>query len=129
MKIPKDAESISVDELPAKWTSAHGRNSSSKMKNVRTFFDGFWFASGREAERWQELKLLQTGGYIKELQRQVPYPLTVHGVTIGKYIADFEYVIGKRLHVEDSKGVATALFKWKHKHFLAEYPGVVFIIS
>lgn len=108
-----------------KWRTSVGRNSASKMGNARVFFDNFWFMSQREADRWQELKLLQTAGHIKELRRQVPYKLTSHDQFICRYVADYEYVEDGKLVVEDSKGFQTAVFKIKWKMLQAQYPGLV----
>lgn len=80
-----------------------------KYRNVPTTVDGVLFASKKEARRWGELQLLQRAGVIRELRRQVAFPLAVNGVPICKYISDFTYNEGKSNHltVEDSKGVLT----------------------
>jgi hypothetical protein len=79
------------------------------------------FDSRGEARRWQELQLLQRAGEIRLLRRQVSFPLYVFDWLIGHYQADFVYErAGKRV-VEDYKGHATDLFRWKAKHFAAQY--------
>lgn len=94
----------------------------SKMRNIPTEIPGVgWFPSKREAHRWMVLSLEQRAGEISGLRRQVPFPLHVNGVVIGKYVADFVYYRGDRQVVDDAKGVPTQLYKWKKKHFQAEY--------
>jgi len=92
-----------------------------KYGAVRT--DGF--ASKREAHRYRELRLLERSGVITELECQVAFALhaaTAAGpVKVGKYVADFVYIENGRQVVEDAKGVRTALYQWKRKHFESEY--------
>jgi hypothetical protein len=96
-----------------------------KYRNVRTTVDGHSFASKKEANRWCELVLLQQAGQISGLGRQPRYKLHApNGDLIGCYVADFAYEENGRLVVEDVKSVATAanaLYRWKAKHFTAEY--------
>lgn len=69
----------------------------SKHGNKTTLADGRMFASGREAKRWMELKLLERAGEISELKFQVPYELAKSVVLDGRkkpairYFADFVY--------------------------------------
>lgn len=79
------------------------------------------FDSTGEARRWVDLQLLQRAGQITELRRQVRFPLYVFDWLIGEYIADFVYRRDGKRVVEDFKGVVTDLFKWKAKHFAAQY--------
>jgi hypothetical protein len=55
-------------------------------------------------------------GTIYGLRLQPRYPLTVNGVKVGTYVADFAYVdaAGDDV-VEDVKGVRTPVFKLKAK--------------
>jgi Protein of unknown function (DUF1064) len=79
-----------------------------KYGNIPITVDGVRFDSKAEAARWGQLRLLELKGDITRLQRQVPFPLIVNGVTIAHYIADFVYwEEGKRV-VEDVKSPATA---------------------
>lgn len=99
----------------------------SKYGAVPTVVDGITFASKREARRWQELQLLEKAGEIRHLRRQVPFELHagLERVLIGRYVSDATYdevTIGAPVYVvEDSKGVRTALYRWKKKHVEAEY--------
>jgi hypothetical protein len=86
--------------------------------------DGIRFASKREARRWEELKVLERAGQIKHLERQPPILLHAPGgIVVGKYLADFRYFDCEknRTIVEDSKGVRTAIYRWKARHVTAEY--------
>lgn len=83
--------------------------------------DGLTFDSKREAQRWMQLKLLESGGAIKELERQVEYELIPKqkGERAVRYIADFRYIDhdGKTV-VEDTKGVKTPVYILKRKLLL-----------
>lgn len=79
------------------------------------------YASKAEATRAEELKLLQRAGKISDLREQVKFPLLVDGELIGYYIADFMYVEDGEQIVEDVKGFKTPMFRWKAKHFRAQY--------
>lgn len=93
----------------------------SKYKNVKTVVDGSVFDSKAEARRWTVLKAMQAAGQITDLRRQVPFPLVANGLVIGKYEADYTYNSDGVFIVEDCKGVKTAMFRWKAKHFKAQY--------
>lgn len=82
---------------------------SNKFSARRTVVDGIRFDSAREARRYCELKALERGGQVRNLELQPRYPLLVNGVLIGHYRADFRYteVHTGRVVVEDAKGVRT----------------------
>ncbi len=66
------------------------------------------FDSKGEAKRWAQLNLLQRGGHISELRRQVPFPLMTIGreglaTKFAEYVADFVYVEKGERVIEDSK--------------------------
>lgn len=111
----------------------------SKYHAQKTFFNGIWFDSAREADRYAELLLLQRAGKISELQRQVKYVLIPaqyeyyerygkNGKRLkdGKrciekecaYIADFVYNEDGKDVVEDVKGVRTKEYLIKRKLML-----------
>ena len=85
------------------------------------------FASIKEFRRWRELQLLQLGGVISGLTRQVPFLIVVNGVKICKFIVDHQYRndVGEPI-VEDVKTIATmtAVYRLKKKLVGAVY-GVV----
>lgn len=83
--------------------------------------DGHRFASKIEGRRYGELKMLQMAGLIADLQIHQQFPLSVNGLHICTYIADFSYydkATGKSV-VEDVKGyrdgIAYNLFRIKAK--------------
>ena len=96
----------------------------SKHRNVKCVdADGNKFDSRLERRRWDQLRILQAGGAIYNLRRQVRFPLytgrtkLLHDgfqfigrpVQIAVYVADFTYTIagvggGARYVVEDVKG-------------------------
>ena len=104
---------------------------SMKYHNKKVVADGMKFDSKKEYQRFLELSLMQRGGYISDLQRQVKYILIPSQKIDGKvverevsYKADFVYkdnTTGKTV-VEDVKGYkggqAYALFKIKRKLML-----------
>lgn len=110
-----------------------------KYYNIKTkTTDGLVFDSHKEAQRWEQLRLLQKAGKIVELQRQVKYELLPAQYETyerfskkGKrlkdgtrlierqciYIADFVYTDAEtgETFVEDVKGVRTKDFVIKRK--------------
>jgi hypothetical protein len=108
------------------------------------------FRSKAELARWGELKLLQKGGHIFHLEREINFPLHAHGGgLVGHYRADAVYtsrsdavaayvrtesgdaVFLDGAVVEDTKGgdQRTAMFKWKAKHFKAQYRFEISIVE
>ncbi len=91
-----------------------------------TYVDGVRFDSRMEARRYQELKLLEHAGAIRELVLQPAFVLAVNGQKIGEYRADFAYTdttTGEHV-VEDVKSTATRkipLYRWKKRHFECQY--------
>jgi|AntRauTorckE6833_2_1112554.scaffolds.fasta_scaffold00427_17 hypothetical protein len=106
-----------------------------KYNNKKTVVDGVKFDSKKEANFYQNLKLLQTAGEVKEFELQPVFVLlekdkdrvTGRGI---KYIADFKitYVDGtvEVVDVKGSKKTLTAVYKIKKKLLLAKYPDINF---
>ncbi len=95
-----------------------------KYRNRPVRVDGMRFDSKREAQRWQTLVLLCKAGEYRDLERQKRHPLHApNGAVVGHYVSDFDYVdcITGATITEDVKGVETDIFKWKRRHFEAEY--------
>lgn len=90
----------------------------SKYKNRKVTVDGIVFDSRKEAARWFELNLLQSGGVIFGLQVKPVFQL-VAGI---KYIADFSYIENGKNVAEDAKGVRTQVFNLKKRLFNHFYP-------
>ena len=106
----------------------------SKYHATKTVVDGITFDSKKEAKRYDELKLMERAGAIKDLQRQVRYELIPAFDVDGKhyrptsYVADFVYVdtkSGKEV-VEDCKGYRTDVYRLKAKLFARKF-GVVIL--
>ncbi|CAB4199202.1 Protein of unknown function DUF1064 [uncultured Caudovirales phage] len=93
-----------------------------KFSAKRVMLDGHEFASLAEAKRYSELKLLERAHEIKALGVHPVYPLSVNGVTIGKFTADFAYFEAGRKIVEDVKGVVTEAASLRMRIFKALYP-------
>jgi len=94
---------------------------SNKYNAIRTKVNGETCDSKIEAFHYGKLLLAEKAREISDLKLHPRYPLHVAGKKIGTCVLDFEYVDqGKTIYV-DVKGVYTALSKWKHKHFEAEY--------
>ena len=99
-----------------------------KYKNRKIVVDNIKFDSILEANRYQELKLLQKAKQISNLRLQVPFLLQEvfkkNGKTHRKieYIADFVYEENGQTIVEDTKGMKTETFKIKQKLFEYKYP-------
>jgi hypothetical protein len=93
-----------------------------KYRARATYVDGHRFASQREAHRYQELMLAQKATAITDLVLQPRFALLVGTATIGHYVADFQYRDPKEgVVVEDAKGFQTPLYRWKKRHFEAQY--------
>lgn len=109
----------------------------SKYKSKKTVVDGIEFDSKKEANRWQELRLMEESGEITHLTRQVEFlliPKQMEPDTIGArgrmkrgkiierecvYIADFVYYdSNNKFVVEDTKGVRTDAYRIKRKLML-----------
>lgn len=119
----------------------------SKYHAIKTTVDGIQFDSKREAQRYQQLKLMVKAGLICNLKRQVKYELIPAQYIDGKcveravtYVSDFEYdemvpaslrvrtvmaddniKIAGRHVVEDVKGVRTKDYIIKRKLMLHKY--------
>lgn len=95
-----------------------------KFGAKRTFFDGQWFDSQREAEVYADLKLLERAGKISGLERQRKFNLIVNGEIIGTARIDFAFIDHEqdgRFRVIDVKGVVGREFKRVQKHIKAAY--------
>lgn len=108
----------------------------SKYNAKKVTIDGITFDSKKEAARYQELKLMERAGLIKDLELQPEYELiAAYRRQDGKHIqairyrADFRYLdlrTSKRI-VEDVKGMKTQVYLIKKKLLLWRYPEINFI--
>ena len=95
-----------------------------KYHNKRISVDGEVFDSKKEARRYQQLKLMEKAGMIRNLKRQVRRELVPAQYIDGKcveraitYTSDFEYDTDVHV-VEDVKGRKTDAYKLKRKLML-----------
>lgn len=103
----------------------------SKYRAIKTIVDGIKFDSRKEAKRYQELKLLEKAGVIKDLALQPNFLLQESFEKNGKnfrainYIADFCYwdCEKKQYVVEDVKGFKTDVYRLNKKLFKFKYTG------
>lgn len=100
----------------------------SKYHAIKTTIDGIQFDSKKEAQRYQQLKLMLKAGVITNLKRQVRYSLVPSQYIDGKcveravsYVSDFEYDEKGKHIVEDTKGVRTKEYIIKRKLMLFKY--------
>lgn len=119
---------IKVPQPAAVWEALEAPEEAkgSKYGNVPTVVDGIRFDSKAEANRYRELCLLQRAGDISNLECQ-PRCVLGAGKRPPVYVADFRYIEGGRLVVEDVKGgkaTQTAVFKLKAKLFRERYPDI-----
>ena len=98
----------------------------------RTSPDGILHASASEMGRWNALRLLESRGWVKELYRQVRFPLEMDGVSIktptgrtAYYTPDFVYkrwIDGEWvLIIEEHKGYMDPLAQFRISVFEALY--------
>jgi hypothetical protein len=88
--------------------------------------------SRKEAQRCNELHLLQRAGEIYDLEREPRYYFEVNGATLlhdngrrAVYTPDFQYRLrGGRLVVEDSKGMRVRDWPLRKALFRACYPDI-----
>lgn len=80
-----------------------------------TIVDGYRFPSRREANRYAELKLMERAGLISNLSLQVPFPITINGQVVTRFVADFTYKQDGKDVCEDCKGFRTDIYKLKKK--------------
>jgi len=100
-----------------------------KYKNKSVEYNGIKFDSKKEMAYYIKLKLLEEKGIIRNLELQKPFELQPSFKLNGKiyreikYIADFSYVSveDNKLHIVDTKGFRTDVYKIKRKMFAYKY--------
>ena len=85
-----------------------------------------YFPSMGELKRYQTLRLLERTGDVTGLELQPVYPISINGIKVCEYRADFSYKLNGELVVEDVKGTLNEkhhadLFKLKRKLVEAQY--------
>lgn len=111
--------------------------SPSKYRNVRTLYRGEWYDSKLEASRAAELDLLLAARRITSWSRGKDWELApaikdARGKTLDRaitYRPDF-VVVGSdgTMWCEDTKGVATAVWKIKRRLWWRVYPTVTLMV-
>lgn len=115
----------------------------SKFGAIKTAVDGIIFDSGREANRYIQLKLLQRAGEITDLVLQPKFWLSINDKPIllkskgfpngrrATFKPDFQYVRVKdnRVVVEDAKSepTRTEAYVLRKGIFEVMYPDVIFL--
>ena len=100
-----------------------------KYKNKKVIYDGIKFDSNREMAYYIKLKMLEEKGIIKDLELQKSFELQpsfkINGKTYRKitYKADFSYISveDNKIHIVDTKGFRTDVYKLKRKMFAYKY--------
>ena len=117
--------------LPEMCNICPDKKAKSKYHNVKTVVDDIKFDSKKESVKWQELKMLEKAGAIKNLERQKRFlivPKTKDERAVF-YVADFTYTDCKtgQFICEDVKSKitranSTYIIKRKlFKHLFPEY--------
>ena len=107
-----------------------------KYRNKKVQTEEATFASEKEYRRYQELKLLERGGNVRNLRLQVRFELAPACELYGKrspairYFADFTYEEkagdGWRYVVEDTKGFRTGAYIMK-RHLMKTVHGITIL--
>ena len=118
---------LSIAELRALQAPLKRQN---KFGAVRVRYKEKTFDSKAECARFAALELLQKSGEIRGLEVHPSFDLTVNGVIVGRYVADFLFFKGSQVVVEDVKGgpTHTPLSRLKIKIAKALFPDFDFRI-
>lgn len=123
MTIAEYREYVRTGQLPARFQQDETKKR--KYHNEPVEIDGMRFDSQAEARRYYELRMLERSGLIEHLEIHPRLTLTVQGVKIGTYSADFRYfdIEQGRMVLEDVKSDATKtkIYLWKKRHVKAQY--------
>lgn len=107
----------------------------SKYNAKKVVVDGIKFDSKKESARYNELKLLERCGDIRNLELQPRFEL-LPAFSYGdekfrkmEYVADFRYTRDGKTFVEDVKGYKTKEYMLKKKLFLYKYGSDVMFVE
>lgn len=112
----------------APWQKKKGNKYGAKKTRIGEMM----FDSKKEANRFQELKLLERGGYISDLQMQVKFsicPKFGGNKRERFYVADFVYTEAGKKVIEDVKSPITrqnAVYSLKKALVQWQYPDYIF---
>lgn len=124
---PRDAD-------PAAYAALFGAGKPrNKFGAIKTEVDGLKFDSRAEATWFMGLKAREKAGEIRDLRRQVKYPLVCGDAHICDYVADATYEEwrsgGWWIVTADMKGVRTPVFNLKAKLFWANYGRQILLVD
>jgi hypothetical protein len=103
-------------------TSGRDWMKTTKYRAIRSEADGVFFPSKKERDRYLQLRMLERIGYIGYLVLQPSFTLTVNGIKVATYRADFQYTTNTGdVIIEDVKGVRTPVYRLKKKMVEAQY--------
>lgn len=108
------------------------KNTGNKYHNQKTKIGDMVFDSKKEANRFQELRLLERGGVISDLKMQVRFlicPKEGGNKRARYYVADFVYTEGGKTIIEDVKSEITrknAVYSLKKALVQWQYPEYIF---
>lgn len=127
------AEEVNHPERYGGYPFIPGRkNHGNKYHNQKTVIGDMVFDSKKEANRFQELKLLARGGIISDLKMQVRFlicPKEGGNKRARYYVADFVYTEGGKTIIEDVKSEITrknAVYSLKKALVQWQYPDYEF---
>ena len=107
------ADSASNMESPAR---------SSKYNATKIIIDGIKFDSKKEGKYYRELKAMKASGKILDFALQFVFQVTINGISICKYRADFKvFYPDNRAEIWDVKGFKTPDYRLKKKMVEAQY--------
>lgn len=94
-----------------------------KYRNQPVEVDGIKFQSKAERNYYLNLKIREKAGEVYAVELQRPFILTINGVLVATYRADFAFwdQVEDRFRVIDVKGVITPVFRLKAKMVKALY--------
>lgn len=81
----------------------NGSADRSKYGNKKTLRHGITFHSKKEADRYDQLLLLERHGSVRKIRLQVRYDFRINGVLIAWYLADFVYEERKVVKPSDGR--------------------------
>ena len=96
----------------------------SKYRAIKTEVDGIKFDSKKEANRYDQLRLLEKARQISQLELQPSFRIEINGVKVCDYKGDFRYVEDGKTIVEDVKSEITRklpVYRLKKKLMYAVY--------
>ena len=102
-----------------------------KFRNEPIAEDGLVFDSHAERDHYRDLKAMQAGGLITELEVHPRYRFYINEQYVGSYYADFQYrdAAGARRVIDVKGGPPTAVFNLKRKLMAALFGITVEIVT